>query len=80
MSAPIAAALGGTDRLAELLPTASAEEIHRAFGLAVINGQVDAVQDWHHSQSGVHGNRGQGRRGDHRPLPVRLRRCISHSR
>ena len=44
MSAPIAAALGGTDRLAELLPTASAEEIHRAFGLAVINGQVDAVR------------------------------------
>lgn len=44
MSAPIAAALGRIDRLAELLPLASADEVHRAFGLAVINGQVDAAR------------------------------------
>ncbi|MCX7366427.1 MAG: hypothetical protein NTV97_32060 [Alphaproteobacteria bacterium] len=44
MSAPIAAALGRTDRLIDLLPAASAEEIQRAFGLAVINGQVDAAR------------------------------------
>ena len=44
MSAPIAAALGRTDRLGELLSAVSAGEVQRAFGLAVINGQVGAVR------------------------------------
>ena len=44
MSVPIAAALGRIDRLSELLPAASAEQIQRAFGLAVINGEVDAAR------------------------------------
>jgi hypothetical protein len=44
MTAPIAAALGRTDRLAELLPTASADDVQTALGMAVINGQTDAAR------------------------------------
>ncbi len=44
MTAPIAAALGRTDALAALLRVASAEEIQRAFGLAAINQQTEAVR------------------------------------
>ena len=44
MTAPIAAALGRTDRLEALLREASAEEIQNAFGMAVINRQVEAAR------------------------------------
>jgi ankyrin repeat protein len=44
MTAPIAAALGRTDRLAELLNTASADDVQNALGMAVINGQTDAAR------------------------------------
>ena len=44
MTAPIAAALGRTDRLAELLLTASADDVQNALGMAVINGQTDAAR------------------------------------
>ena len=44
MTAPIAAGLGRTDRLAGLLRAASADEIHSALGLAVINGQIEAAR------------------------------------
>jgi ankyrin repeat protein len=43
MTAPIAAALGRTDALAALLRVAPAAEIQRAFGLAAINQQTEAV-------------------------------------
>jgi hypothetical protein len=42
--APIAAALGRTEALVELLDAASADEIRRSFGLAVINGRIDAAR------------------------------------
>jgi ankyrin repeat protein len=44
MTAPIAAALGRTDRLEALLREASAEEIQTVFGMAVINRQVEAAR------------------------------------
>ena len=44
MTAPIAAALGRIDQLAGLMRAASADEIHSALGMAVINGQVDAAR------------------------------------
>jgi hypothetical protein len=44
MTAPIAAALGRIDRLEALLREASAEEIQNAFGMAVINRQVEAAR------------------------------------
>jgi peptide-methionine (S)-S-oxide reductase len=44
MTAPIAAALGRTDQLAELLRTASADDVQNALGMAVINGQTDAAR------------------------------------
>ena len=44
MTAPIAAALGRTDRLEGLLREASAEEIQKVFGMAVINRQVEAAR------------------------------------
>jgi peptide-methionine (S)-S-oxide reductase len=44
MTAPIAAALGRTDRLAELLRRASADDVQNALGMAVINGQTDAAR------------------------------------
>jgi ankyrin repeat protein len=44
MTAPIAAALGRTDRLEALLREASAEEIQNVFGMAVINRQVEAAR------------------------------------
>ncbi|HZX86949.1 MAG TPA: ankyrin repeat domain-containing protein, partial [Reyranella sp.] len=44
MTAPIAAALGRTDRLEALLRGASAEEIQNVFGMAVINRQVEAAR------------------------------------
>jgi hypothetical protein len=44
MTAPIAAALGHTDRLEALLREASAEEIQNVFGMAVINRQVEAAR------------------------------------
>jgi Ankyrin repeat len=44
MTAPIAAALGRTDQLAELLRTAPADEVQNALGMAVINGQTDAAR------------------------------------
>jgi len=44
MTAPIAAALGKTDRLEGLLSAVSAEEIQNAFGMAVINGQTEAAR------------------------------------
>ena len=44
MTAPIAAALGRTDRLAELLRSASADDVQNALGMAVINGQTDAAR------------------------------------
>ncbi|MGD9882433.1 MAG: hypothetical protein AB7F22_00160 [Reyranella sp.] len=43
MSAAIAAALGRTDLLPDLLARASAEEVQEAFGLAAINRQREAV-------------------------------------
>jgi peptide-methionine (S)-S-oxide reductase len=44
MTAPIAAALGRTDRLPALLQVSPAEEIQRAFGLAVINRQTGTAR------------------------------------
>jgi ankyrin repeat protein len=44
MTLPIAAALGRTDRLEALLREASAEEVQNAFGMAVINRQVEAAR------------------------------------
>ena len=44
MTAPIAAALGRTDRLAALLACAPPAEVHRTFGLAAINRQKEAVR------------------------------------
>jgi ankyrin repeat protein len=44
MTAPIAAALGRTDRLEALLREASPEEIQNVFGMAVINRQVEAAR------------------------------------
>ena len=45
MTAPIAAALWScTDRLEGLLREASAEEIQKVFGMAVINRQVEAAR------------------------------------
>jgi len=44
MTAPIAAALGRTDRLKALLREASAEEIQNTFGMAVINRQTEAAR------------------------------------
>jgi ankyrin repeat protein len=44
MTAAIAAALGRNDRLRELLSGAAAQEIQNAFGMAVINGQAEAVR------------------------------------
>ena len=44
MTAPIAAALGRTDRLPALLPGASADDVQRALGLAVINRQVETAR------------------------------------
>jgi ankyrin repeat protein len=44
MTAPIAAALGETDRLKELLRGASAADIQNTFGMAVINRQTEAAR------------------------------------
>jgi hypothetical protein len=44
MTAPIAAALGRLNTLPQLLKTASADEVQRAFGLAAINDQTEAVR------------------------------------
>ncbi|MFZ5778864.1 MAG: ankyrin repeat domain-containing protein [Pseudomonadota bacterium] len=44
MTAPIAAALGDNERLASLLRTATPSDLQRSFGLAVINGQTEAVR------------------------------------
>lgn len=44
MTAPIAAALGQADRLRPLLREASAADIQNAFGMAVINGEVEAAR------------------------------------
>ena len=44
VTAPIAAALGETDRLKELLRGASAADIQNAFGMAVINRQTEAAR------------------------------------
>lgn len=44
MTAPIAAALGRTDALADLLQSASHREIEEALDLAVINNRIDAVR------------------------------------
>lgn len=44
MTAPIAAALGGTDVLPDLLKSASQKEIDEALDLAVINNRIDAVR------------------------------------
>jgi ankyrin repeat protein len=44
MTVTIAAAMGRTDRLAELLATASADEIQTALGMAAINGQNEAAR------------------------------------
>jgi ankyrin repeat protein len=44
MTAPIAAALGQTDRLKDLLREASAADIQNAFGMAVINRQTEAAR------------------------------------
>lgn len=44
MTAPIAAALGRTDRLKALLREASADEIQNTFGMAVINRQTEAAR------------------------------------
>jgi len=44
MTAPIAAALGRIERLPDLLARAPAAEVQKAFGLAAINGQKDAVR------------------------------------
>ena len=44
MTAPIAAALGRTDRLKEFLKSAPADEVQHAFGMAVINEQAEAAR------------------------------------
>lgn len=44
MTAPIAAALGQTDRLKELLRGAPATDIQNAFGMAVLNRQTEAAR------------------------------------
>jgi hypothetical protein len=44
MTAPIAAALGRLEPLSNLLNTASAADVQRAFGLAAINDQTEAVR------------------------------------
>jgi ankyrin repeat protein len=44
MTAPIAAALGQTDRLKDLLREASAADVQNAFGMAVINRQTEAAR------------------------------------
>lgn len=44
LTAPIAAALGQTDRLPALLRDAPADDVRRALGLAVINRQVEAAR------------------------------------
>jgi hypothetical protein len=44
VTAAIAAALGHTDLLAGLLRAAPADEVQRALGMAVINGQVEAAR------------------------------------
>jgi ankyrin repeat protein len=44
MTAPIAAALGRTDRLKELLRGASASEVHSALSLAAVNGHTEAAR------------------------------------
>lgn len=44
VTAPIAAALGQTDRLEELLREASAADVQNAFGMAVINRQTEAAR------------------------------------
>ena len=44
MNAPIAAALGDDDRLRALLRTASRDDVQTAFGLAVINGRLNAAR------------------------------------
>ncbi len=44
MTAPIAAALGAGEQLRTLLPAADREDIQAAFGLAVINGQLEAAR------------------------------------
>jgi len=44
MTLPIAAAMGLTQRVGDLLPTASAEEIQTALGMAVINRRNDAAR------------------------------------
>lgn len=44
MTAPIAAALGRTEALSDLLKSASAKEIDEALDLAVINNRIDAVR------------------------------------
>jgi hypothetical protein len=44
MTLPIAAAMGPTQQVGDLLRTASAEEIQTAPGMAVINGRNDAAR------------------------------------
>lgn len=44
MTASIAAALGDTGRLEGLLQAAPADEVQRAFGMAVINGRTEAAR------------------------------------
>ncbi len=44
LTAPVAAALGDLHALGELLPTASRSDVQAAFGLAVINGEVEAAR------------------------------------
>ncbi len=44
MTAPIAAALGANALLRDLIATAGPEDVQTAFGLAVINGQLEAAR------------------------------------
>ena len=44
ISAPIAAGIGDSIALAQLLPQANDDERHAAFSMAVINGQLDAAR------------------------------------
>jgi hypothetical protein len=44
LTAPIAAALGRIESLPQLLKAASPDEVQRAFGLAAINNQTEAVR------------------------------------
>ncbi len=44
MTAPIAASLGANDQLRELLRNANREDVQTAFGLAVINGRLEAAR------------------------------------